>query len=80
MIATCTYPYYFWRKIPQPKRLIASVQIALPGMILDIFSIIYFENVFTNLHVDTLPFFASWLLWAYSLLLITGIPKGSKST
>ncbi|MDN4492720.1 DUF5367 family protein [Ureibacillus aquaedulcis] len=80
LIAIATYPYYIIRKIPQSKRLYTSVQIALPGMLLDTLSIIYFEKLFPNLHIDSLPFFASWLLWAYSLILISGFPKRSKST
>jgi hypothetical protein len=72
LIALATYPYYYLRKIPESKRLLSAVQIALPGMILDIFSVIYFYKLFTNLHIDSLPFFAAWLLWAYSLIVISG--------
>jgi hypothetical protein len=79
LIALATYPYYYLRKIPESKRLTASVQIALPGMILDIFSVIYFNKVFLNLHIDSLPFFAAWLLWAYSLILISGFSIKTKS-
>ncbi|MGM0864136.1 MAG: DUF5367 family protein [Bacillota bacterium] len=59
LITLATYPYYYLRKIPESKRLMSSVQIALPGMILDIFSVIYFKKVFLNLHIDSLPFFAA---------------------
>ncbi|WP_391559295.1 DUF5367 family protein [Robertmurraya sp.] len=79
LISLATYPYYYLRKIPKSKRLISAVQIALPGMILDIFSIIYFKKVFSNLHIDSLPFLASWLLWAYSLILISGFSIKIKS-
>lgn len=79
LITLATYPYYYWRKIPESERLVASVQIALPGMILDIFSIMYFNKVFPNLHIDSLPYFAAWLLWAYSLILISGFPIKMKS-
>lgn len=72
LITLATYPYYYFRKIPKSERLLSSVQIALPGMILDIFSILYFNKVFSNLHTDSLPYFAAWLLWAYSLILISG--------
>jgi hypothetical protein len=79
LITLATYPYYYLRKIPESKRLMSSVQIALPGMILDIFSVIYFNKVFLNLHIDSLPFFAAWLLWAYSLILISGFSIKIKS-
>ncbi|AND39656.1 MULTISPECIES: DUF5367 family protein [Cytobacillus] len=72
LIIIATYPYYYFREIPETERLKAAVQIALPGMLLDILSIIYFAKVFPNLTNDSLPLFASWLLWAYSLILITG--------
>lgn len=72
LIIIATYPYYYFRGIPETERLKAAVQIALPGMLLDILSIIYFAKVFPNLTNDSLPLFASWLLWAYSLILITG--------
>lgn len=72
LIIIATYPYYYFRKISETERLKAAVQIALPGMLLDILSIIYFAKVFPNLTIDSLPLFASWLLWAYSLILITG--------
>lgn len=79
LIIIATYAYYYLRKIPESKRLMTSVQIALPGMILDIFSVIFFDKVFLNLHTDSLPFFAAWLLWAYSLILISGFPIKIKS-
>ncbi|RBP95427.1 hypothetical protein DFO70_103470 [Cytobacillus firmus] len=72
LITIATYPYYYFRNIPETERLKAAVQIALPGMLLDILSIIYFAKVFPNLTDVSLPLFASWLLWAYSLILLTG--------
>lgn len=72
LIAIATYPYYYVRKISGAERLKAAVQIALPGMLLDILSIFYFAKVFPNLTNDSLPLFASWLLWAYSLILLSG--------
>lgn len=50
----------------------AAVCIALPGMLIDAIVLIYFDQVFVNLSVDTDRFFASWLMWAYSLILLTG--------
>lgn len=78
LIAIATYPYYYVRKISGAERLKTAVQIALPGMLLDILSIFYFAKVFPNLTNDSLPLFASWLLWAYSLILITGFSKKNK--
>jgi len=73
LIVVGTYPYYHFMKVSNSNRMVAAIQIAVPGMILDIFSIIFFTLVFPNLHNDTLPYFSAWLLWAYSLILLTGI-------
>jgi len=78
LITAATYPYYYFMKIPGHKLTLTAIQIAVPGMFLDIFSMIFFSNVFPNLHNDSLPYFAAWLLWAYSLILITGIPLKRK--
>ncbi|MBT2759237.1 DUF5367 family protein [Mesobacillus foraminis] len=72
VIAAAVYPYYHARKAPVTEWLSAAVQIALPGMLLDIFSVVFYRNVFPNLQPDTGPLFAAWLLWAYSLLLLSG--------
>jgi hypothetical protein len=48
--------------------------IALPGMLIDTIVLIVFPDVFTNLSVESDRYFGSWLLWAYSLILITGLP------
>ncbi|MGJ7909948.1 DUF5367 family protein [Neobacillus sp. LXY-1] len=68
-----------FQKIPDPFRLKAAVQIAIPGMILDIFSVIYYNKVFPNLSIETLPIFSAWLLWAYSFILISGFPLKGKN-
>lgn len=48
--------------------------IALPGMLIDTIVLTVFPRVFTNLPVESDRYFGSWLLWAYSLILITGLP------
>jgi RsiW-degrading membrane proteinase PrsW (M82 family) len=74
LIAVSVLPFYYLRKIPELKRLQSAVLIALPGMILDVLSLIYFDIVFPNLTTASQPIFAAWLLWAYSLILISGFP------
>lgn len=78
LITVATYPYYHLMKISESKRLLAAIQIAIPGMFLDIFSLIFFNEVFPNLHTDTTSYFAAWLLFAYSIILLTGIPFKQK--
>jgi hypothetical protein len=53
--------------------------IVLPGMLIDTIVLIVFPDVFTNLSVESDRYFGSWLLWAYGLILITGIsPRKEK--
>ncbi|WP_226526951.1 DUF5367 family protein [Metabacillus niabensis] len=78
LIFVATYPYYHFMKVSTSNRKVAALQIAVPGMLLDIFSIIFFALVFSHLHNDTLPYFSAWLFWAYSLILFTGITFSQK--
>lgn len=74
LIILTTYPVYSWRKVSAHKRVQSALSIALPGMVLDIFSMIFFPTVFPNLllaHADR--YFSAWLLWSYSLILISGL-------
>ncbi|MDD1502618.1 DUF5367 domain-containing protein [Lysinibacillus sp. CNPSo 3705] len=73
LILVLTFPIYKFKKIQKnSERMKAAVCIALPGMLIDAIVLIYFDQVFVNLSVDTDRFFASWLMWAYSLILLTG--------
>ncbi len=68
-----TYPFYRWRNVVSAERPVAAVLIVLPGMLLSTFSILIFNDMFPNLVSDTGPSrLAAWLLWAYSLALLTG--------
>lgn len=78
LIAAITYPLYTWRKLNSSERLRAAVFIALPGMVLDGVSLSFFRSVFPNLTLEASSYFSSWLLWAYSLILITGFVPGSR--
>lgn len=46
LIIIATYPYYYFRKIPETERLKAAVQIALPGMLLDILKLFILQKCF----------------------------------
>jgi hypothetical protein len=69
-----TYPLYKLKGLKKDERLKAAMFIALPGMFIDTIVLIVFPDVFTNLPVESDRYFGSWLLWAYSLILITGLP------
>lgn len=56
----------------------AAVIMVLPGMILDTFCIQFFSSVFPNLPTTDGITFSSWLMWAYSIVLIFGLLKKDK--
>lgn len=79
LILVLTFPIYKLKKIQENEdRIKAAVFIALPGMLIDSVVLIYFDQVFVNLSVETDRFFASWLMWAYSLILFTGFYNKKK--
>ncbi|HHQ8911890.1 DUF5367 domain-containing protein [Bacillus anthracis] len=75
LILVLTLPIYKIKNITGSERLKAAIYIALPGMLIDSIVLVYFDNVFINLSADTDRYFASWLMWAYALIIITGLVK-----
>jgi hypothetical protein len=73
LIAVTTYPVYTWRGVRAGQRPAAAVGIALPGMLLDTLAVVFLAAVFPNLPPAAGAAFAAWLLWAYSLILLTGL-------
>ncbi|MBM7837823.1 RsiW-degrading membrane proteinase PrsW (M82 family) [Alkalihalobacillus xiaoxiensis] len=73
LVLAITLPLYYFKNVTGEKRLKAAVFIALPGMILDVLVLLYFSQIFVNLSAEMDQYFASWLLLAYSTILITGI-------
>ncbi|MEF3304351.1 DUF5367 family protein [Paenibacillus sp. GYB003] len=73
VICGCTFPLYFKFHIPPADRLRLAVCIALPGMLLDIVSVPLHRIVFPAISGESVPLLAAWLLWAYSLVLATGL-------
>ncbi|MNJ96365.1 hypothetical protein D3C87_140890 [compost metagenome] len=58
------------------ENIVAGVLLVLPGMILDSFIIQFFEQIFPNMPSDRAATFGSWLMWAYSIVLLTSIVTG----
>lgn len=74
LIAACTFPAYRLRQLTGQQTLAASILTALPGMVLDIITVTYHDTFFPNLSDEMIPLFSAWLLWAYALILLSGIP------
>ncbi|WP_176220592.1 DUF5367 family protein [Cohnella massiliensis] len=64
------------RKTPAASRPKAAVLIALPGMLLDMFSVGFHKHVFPGIPSSDLNLLFIWLLWAYSLILAGGFLGG----
>jgi len=61
------------RKLSSPERPRAAMLVAIPGMLLDLFSVAFHDLVFPGLPQAHLHLFFVWLLWAYSLILLGGL-------
>ncbi|MED4533039.1 DUF5367 family protein [Metabacillus fastidiosus] len=75
LIIIVTFPLYKLKKVDNDDVMKAAVNIALPGMLLDIISLLNFSTVFPNLSANGSTYFGAWLLFAYSLILMTGFIK-----
>ncbi|MCZ8156907.1 MAG: DUF5367 domain-containing protein [Leptospira sp.] len=56
--------------------VLGSVLLVLPGMILDTIVIQCFSDLMPNMPVSRASTFGSWLMWAYSIVLLSGILYG----
>ncbi len=63
-------------KLAGPETVVAGVLLVLPGMIIDTFVIQFFKEVFPNMSPDKAATFGSWLMWAYTIVLVTSIIIG----
>jgi cation transport ATPase len=72
IVAILTYPFYSVKKLDSSERKTASMQIALPGMILNVLCIAFFASIFKNMMPESGIYFGSLYLWIYSLVLISG--------
>lgn len=63
-------------QLSESDRLTSAVLLALPGMFLDVFSIMLHQWVFPSFSLIDTIFLASWLLWVYAVVLLMGLlPK-----
>ena len=60
-------------KLDNLESVKSAAIMVLPGMLLDTLCIQFFENVFPNLPETYSKTFASWLMFAYSIVLIFGL-------
>jgi hypothetical protein len=63
---------YLWQQVKWLDRPKIAMLIALPGMLLDVGSILCFSTVFPNIDPSANILFAGLMLWGYSSILVTG--------
>ena len=63
-------------KLSGLENVVAGVLMVLPGMIIDTFVIQFFEETFPNMPSSRAAAFGSWLMWAYTIVLLTAIIIG----
>lgn len=68
-----TTAVYVWQQVKAIERPKAALLLALPGMLLDVGSVLFFPIVFPNIDPNANVLFASLMLWGYSSILITGV-------
>ncbi len=73
LIYGCVAPLFSFLEVPYSDRIRRSVQIALPGMFMDILSILFHDVAFPLISEQSIPLLAAWLFWAYSLILLVGL-------
>lgn len=78
LIYLCTAALYRWRSVNDADRIRCSVCIAVPGMLLDIFSLLFYRHVFPFIPVEGAVALAAWLMWAYGLILLFGFAPTAK--
>lgn len=53
--------------------LLAAACAVLPGMLLDVLAFAFFGVFYPNMQLAAAPYFGAFLLWAYVLVLLTGL-------
>ncbi|HFK5505348.1 DUF5367 family protein [Elizabethkingia anophelis] len=58
------------------ENVVAGVLLVLPGMLIDTFVIKFFGSIFPNMPENNAATFGSWLMWAYTIVLISSVIIG----
>ncbi|RIV19763.1 hypothetical protein DYU11_22810 [Fibrisoma montanum] len=69
------YSLYRFKNVDDNEQVKAAVLFALPGMVLDAGTVLFFQDVFPNLSPDANVVFAAWLFWGYAIGLLTGFVR-----
>lgn len=75
LLALLTFKRY---RLVGLEQIAAAALLVLPGMLIDTFAIQFFDVVFPNMPSFRAASFGSWLMWAYSTVLVTAVISGLK--
>ncbi|WP_334072437.1 MULTISPECIES: DUF5367 family protein [Paenibacillus] len=64
--------FRFWGTAPQDRPK-AALLVAVPGMLLDLLTLMFHGYVFPGISDAHLHLFFVWLMWAYALILLAGL-------
>ena len=59
-----------WQGLTTEQSYQAAILLALPGMVLDVFAVEFFADIYPNMDTAAAAPFGAWLLWAYAAALI----------
>lgn len=72
LLIVMMYGIYTWKHVSLSDRIKVAMFVALPGMLLDINSVLFFPTVFPNIDPNANGLFAALMLWGYGLILLSG--------
>lgn len=75
LLSTCIFRIF---NLGQLESLKAAVIMVLPGMLLDTICVKFFADVFPNMLESDGKTFGSWLMFAYSIILISALFRKTK--
>lgn len=70
--ALLTLPFYRLRNLDAAQQKQAAVHMAVPGMLLDSMNSLFFRQIFPNMDFSIVNYFGAWLLFGYTLILVSG--------
>lgn len=62
-----------WRRVPVAQRPAVALAIAVPGMLLDVLTTYFFQQVFPNLNAAGAGAWGACLLFSYALFLVPAL-------
>lgn len=62
-----------WQAIPPDRAAAYVLWLVVPSMGMDVLTLEFFPQLFANMPASASGLFGSWLLWGYTISLITGL-------